>query len=118
MLLYWQVTFIASKRHDKTILISRGVCFHLVDPILNRLERCLVLDVIADNCTNSISVVHVNHRSESFMTTSVPNVHLHLLLWSSWILHIWNADHFLKVGSSNSYIMHFIEAVLTEAKSN
>lgn len=80
VLLQRQVYFVAAEGQDKAILIRRRVCLHLVDPVLHRLERTLARQIIADNGTNGISVVHVDHGAEALMTTRIPNVHFHLLL--------------------------------------
>ena len=116
MLFNWQVAFISCQCHYKAVLICRGVRLHLVDPVFHRLKWLLILHVVTNYGTDRISVVHVNHGSESFVTTGVPDMHLHLLFGSRWILEIWNANLFLKVGAADCYIVNLIESVLAESE--
>ena len=50
------------------------------------------------------------------MATSIPDVHLHLLLGTGGIRWILNAYYLLEVGASNCHIMHLIESILTETQ--
>lgn len=113
-----QVALVSSQRHYESVLIRRRVRLHLTHPVLGGLERCFVAQIVANNRANRVTVVHIDHRPESLMTTSVPNVHLHLLLWAAWVLRVGNAYYFLQIGTSNGDIMYFIEAVLAETEGN
>ena len=74
-----------------------------------------VCQIVADYCTDSVPIVHVNHGAETFMTARIPDMHLHLLLSCHWVLTVWNTDHLLQVSSSNSYIVNFVEPILAES---
>ena len=52
------------------------------------------------------------------MATCVPNVHLHLLLWTTWVLWVGNANYFLEVGATDGDIVNLVEAVLAETERN
>ena len=116
LLLYRDITLISSECHNKSILVRRRVRLHFVNPVLDRFKRRFIRQVVADNCTNGISIVHVDHWSEAFMTTCIPNVHLHLLLSAGWILWILHAYYFLEVGAADRDIVHLVKLVLAEAK--
>ena len=118
LLLGRQVTFITCKGHDEATLVRSCVLFHFIYPVFNRLERVLISQVITDYSTDSIPVVHVNHWPEPFMATSVPNVHLYLLLSCCRILTVWNSYNFLQIGSTNRYVMNLIEPILAEPHGN
>ena len=95
VLLDGQVYFVARERHYKSILISCRVLLHLADPVLDGLKTGLVGEVVADDGADGIPIVHVDHRSESFVATRVPDVHLYLLVWPRGVLWILYADDFL-----------------------
>ena len=118
LLLNRNVTLIACQRHNESILICSRVCLHFIDPVFDRLKRSLVSQIVANYCPNCITIVHVDHRAEAFMTTCIPNMHLHLLLGTWRILRVLNAYYFLEVGAANRDIMHLVKAVLTEAQSD
>ena len=118
LLLGRQVALVPSESHDEATLISRRILLHLVDPVLHGLKCVLIRQVVADNCTDSVSVVHVNHGAEPFMTTCVPNVHFHLLLSCCRIITIGNRDALLQVGTSNGYIVNLVESILAEPHRN
>ena len=118
LLLGWQVAFVPSKGHDEASLICSRVLFHFIDPVFYRFKGVFVSQIVADYCTNGVPIVHVNHGTETFMTTRIPDVHLHLLLSCHWVLTVWNTDHLLQVSSSNSYIVNFVEPILAESHRN
>ena len=77
-----------------------------------------ISQIVADYSAYSIPVVHVNHGPEPFMATSVPNMHLYLLLSCCRILTVRNGYNFLEIGPTNSYVMNLIEPVLAEPHCN
>ena len=77
-----------------------------------------ISQIVADYSAYSIPVVHVNHGPEPFMATSVPNMHLYLLLSCCRILIVRNGYNFLEIGPTNSYVMNLIEPVLAEPHCN
>lgn len=118
LLLRWQIAFVPSKGHYEASLISSSVLFHFIDPVFNRFKGVFICQIVADYCTNSVPIVHVNHGSETLMATRIPDVHLHLLLSWHWIITIRDTNDFLEVSSSNGYIVDFIEPVLAESHSD
>jgi len=118
LLFNWHITLVAGEGHYKSVLVCRRVGFHLIDPVLDRFERVLVAEVVADYRADCVTVVHIYHRTEPFVAACIPNVHLHLLLGPRGILWVWNANYFLKVRATNGDVMHLVEAVLAEAQSN
>lgn len=61
VLLQGQVYFVASQRKDEAVLVSSRVRLHLAHPVFYRLERTLTRQIVADNCADGVSVVHVDH---------------------------------------------------------
>jgi hypothetical protein len=78
----------------------------------------LIAEVVAYDRADCVTVVHIYHRSESFMATCIPNVHLHLLLGPGRILWVWNANYLLKVSATDCDVVNLVEAVLAEAQGN
>ena len=109
------IALVSRQRHNKSILVCGRVCFHLVDPILDRLKRLLVGQIIANNGAYRVPIVHVDHRAEAFMATCIPNMHLHLLLGTGWVIRVLNAYYFLEIGTADSDVVHFIKSILAEA---
>ena len=118
LLLDRNVALVSGQRHDESVLVCRRVRLHLVDPVLDGLERRLVGQIVANDGANRVPIVHVDHRAEALMATCVPNMHLHLLLRTGRVIRILNAYYFLEVGSADSDIVHLIESILAEAQSD
>lgn len=114
LLLGRQIALVPGKSHDEAALISRRILLHLVDPVLYGLECVLIRQIVADDCAHGVPIVHVNHGAEPFMTTCVPDVHLHLLLSCSRIITIGNRNALLQVGASDCHIVDLVESILAE----
>ena len=110
-----QVALVSRKGHDEPSLVSGGVLFHFVHPILDWLKCMFVRQIVADYRTNSVPIVHIDHGAEPLVAARIPDVHLHLLLSCIKIITVRNADNFLKVSPTNCYIVYFIKPILTES---
>ena len=97
------VTFVACQSNYKITHII--LLLHFCGPIANTLETALISKVIANQCSNCISIIHTNKASESVWTTSIPNMHFNncTILDSHILLHI---------STTYCYIVIFAESIL------
>ena len=118
LLLNRHVALVPCQRHHEPALLVCCILDHLVNPVLHSVERSFIRQIVADDGSNCVSVVKVNHRPELFRTASIPDVQLDLLLRSGWVVLVRNVDCFLDVRPADRDVVQIVELVLAEAKSN
>ena len=70
------ITLVTSEDHHEFFLVI--IIHHLVDPKVHAIEALFVCQIVAYDCSSSISIVEGHHGAETLGTARVPDVQFDL----------------------------------------